>query len=532
MAAGVARRYKRCTNRLRGSTPDPTHLSTAISKLKNSVSNTPDGVPSLFVKKTCQSLSTPLIKLFNLSLKLGKLPCKWKQAIVTPIHKKGPKSIAANYRPISLTSVVCRVLESIIHEYLVSYLSKNNLLSSVQHGFLKNRSTLTQHLNFLNEITMNCENSVASSVVFLDFSKAFDSVCHSKLLHVLNKIEINGCILNWIRNYLSNRSQQTIVEGILSKPTHVISGVPQGSVLGPLLFIIYVESLLKSLVSFNGISVYAFADDLKLVGNDNTKIQLALDFVSEWSQNWQLKVQPLKSEHLTFTRPGSNSCMADFNIDGSIIPKTNRVKDLGIILCNDFKWKPYISSIYGKSVHLVYVILKSFKSRNPKFYVNQYKTFIRPLLEYNVSVWMPTLRCDVKKVEQVQAKFTRLLCRKLNIKYKSYKERLLLLNLESLEARRIKTDLTIIYKIVHNLVDLEFDNYFEFYQSNYNLRRHSLTLKNQIPPKSFARKNFFSIRNVSIWNSLPATIVESKSLTAFKNRLKKLDLSCIYSSSV
>ena len=145
---------------------------------------------------------------------------------------------------------------------------------------------------------------------------------------------------------------------------------------------------------------------------------------------------------------------------------------------------------------------------------------------------MPTLRCDVKKVEQVQAKFTRLLCRKLNIKYKSYKERLLILNLESLEARRIKTDLTIIYKIVHNLVDLEFDNYFEFYQSNYNLRRHSLTLKNQIPPKSFARKNFFSIRNVSIWNSLPATIVESKSLTAFKNRLKKFDLSCISVSSV
>ena len=145
---------------------------------------------------------------------------------------------------------------------------------------------------------------------------------------------------------------------------------------------------------------------------------------------------------------------------------------------------------------------------------------------------MPTLRCDVKKVEQVQAKFTRLLCRKLNIKYKSYKERLLILNLESLEARRIKTDLTIIYKIVHNLVDLEFDNYFEFYQSNYSLRRHSLTLKNQIPPKSFARKNFFSIRNVSIWNSLPATIVESKSLTAFKNRLKKFDLSCISVSSV
>ncbi len=402
-------------------------VASATIKLKPSVSRTPDKIPAIYLNNCVSSLYEPLIHIFNISLKQGKVPKEWKEAIVTPIYKKGIKSLAANYRPISLTSVVCRTFESIIHKYLIRYLNQNQLISKAQHGFIKNRSTLTQHLTLLNELTINYEKSVTTTIVYLDFQKAFDSVSHRKLIHILQHIKVHPSLILWIKDFISNRTQKTCVDGCFSDPCDVISGVPQGSVLGPLLFSLYLEELIRSLQTFPSISIYAFADDLKLLGTDQVELQNALNVVEKWSGEWQMKIQPLKSEQITFSRNKNLTNTTQLHINHTIIPETHTVRDLGIIISNNFKWHNYISKIHGKSINLVYLILKSFKFNSPILFIHLYKLYIRPNLEYNSSAWMPSLIGDIKLLESVQQKFTKLLCKRFNIKFDNYFHRLSIL---------------------------------------------------------------------------------------------------------
>jgi hypothetical protein len=511
----------------------PSDIIKSISNLKNSVSQTPDQIPSYYLKQVSSSIAKPLATLFNLSLRLGKVPDLWKKAIVIPIYKKGLKSKPSNYRPISLTSVICRIMEHIIHSKLTSHFEKHNIISTIQHGFMRNRSTLTQQLNLLNELTKNYENKQMSDAVYLDFSKAFDSVSHSKLLHLLNHLCINSFILKWITDYLSQRFQQTFVQGHLSQLCGVSSGVPQGSVLGPLFFITYLEELLNMLKTCSNVSIYAFADDLKILSPNPQQLQSALNIVQLWSSEWQMKIQPSKSEHISF----SNRCKPPpptpvFHINNTAIPECSEVKDLGIILSNDFKQNAYIAKIHSKATNLVYVILKTFKSRDPFFYLNLYKMYTRPLLEYNVNIWMPCLSSGVTKVELIQKLFTRRLCKKLNISYNSYIHRLAILNLETLEIRRIKQDLILTYKILNNLIDLDKS---KFISENpclnlHNLRRHNQYLKWPDKPKTSIRRNFFIYRTIDKWNKLPQHVVSANTLPIFKLQLNKINLHQLYNS--
>lgn len=502
-----------------------------ISLLKNSVSNTPDQIPSSFFKNTSSTLSQPICDLFNFSLKHGLVPDLWRQAIITPIHKKGPKNTAANYRPISLTSVLCRVLEHIIHDHLTAHLINNNLISDAQHGFVKKRSSLTQQLTFLDNLTYKYDKNLTCDVIYLDFSKAFDSVPHKKLLYILQHLKLNSSTLNWITHFLSNRTQQTIVDGSLSKSAGVVSGVPQGSVLGPLLFIIFLEILIRKLSEIEDVYVYVYADDIKLFSCNPINLQQSLNVVENWSSIWQLSIQPTKSEMITLRRNTQNNNLSsnNYTINNVTIPPVTIVKDLGLLITPDLKWHNYVSKICSKSISLVYLILKSFSSKNPLFFINLFKVYIRPNLEYNVSIWNPYHVGDVKKLESIQATFTRILCRKLNISYSSYKHRLMILNLESLEHRRLKIDLIYVYKIIHKLVDLEFNNFFQFSPiiKQYHLRRHTLHLISPKLPKTQVRFNFFTHRIINAWNKLPNEIVTSKTLTSFKLKLNRFDLNKI-----
>ena len=511
----------------------PAHVTKSITELKSSVSRSPDSIPSLFLKQTCSSLSKPLASLFTLSLKQSKLPSLWKKAIVTPIYKKGLRCNASNYRPISLTSVICRTMERILHNHLINFFFENNIISDAQYGFMPGRSTLTQQLTLLNELTINQECKAKYDIVYLDFEKAFDSVSHSKLLHFLNHLKLDPVIHAWISDYLSNRYQQTIVQSHLSELCVVTSGVPQGSVLGPLLFAIYLGELLNILNNINQISVYAFADDLKIVSCNPTQLQTALDLVETWSHDWQLKVQPIKSEHISFSLK-SNVVSSNFFINQIKIPECDQVKDLGLILSNDLKWSTYVNKIHSRAVALTYTILKSFKSTDPFFYTNLYKLYVRPIVEYNVNIWMPCLISHVKKIESVQALFSRKILQRCNIKYKSYFHRLEILNLESLEVRRLKADLILFFKILNNLVDLDSTIYItkSDLSNLFNLRRHTHHLKWPTNPKSTIRRNFFTFRIINLWNSLPDNIVTSKSLSEFKLKLATFNLYKLYSTKL
>ena len=181
--------------------------------------------------------------LFNLSLKCGKLPTEWKQALVTPIFKKGSWYDTNNYRPVSLTSLVCKVLESLVSEKMTQFFMQHKLITQHQHGFTTGRSCLTNLLTALNDWTSALDNGIGTDVIFLDFQKAFDTVPHCRLIKKLDAYGIKGSLLLWIKDFLSERTQQVVLSGSASNTFTVSSGVPQGSVMEPLLFLVYVNDI-------------------------------------------------------------------------------------------------------------------------------------------------------------------------------------------------------------------------------------------------------------------------------------------------
>ena len=453
-------------------------------------------------------------------MKTGQIPSIWKKAIVIPIYKKGEINKPSNFRPISLTSPICRLLEKINHKRMMSHILKNQIVSDAQHGFVQMRSTQTQQLNFLNKLTRLYDQNTQVEIVYLDFSKAFNKISHQNLLIALHHYKFNPIIITWLQNYLSDRSQRTVVDMTYSDSTPVPSGVPQGSVVGPLLFVIYLEDLIRKIeLVCKNTSVYAFADDIKLLSTDKTDLQQALDLVSSWTNKWQLLLNETKSEHLTVRKKHQTT----FTIGNTPIPKVSEVKDLGITLSDDLKSSQYIHQIRGKANTISHIILKSFKSNNTQLLVNLFKTYVRPLTEYNTSSWSPYLRSDIQEMESVQRKFTRNICQRANLTFSNYEERLLKLKLESLESRRIKRDLILLYKIIHNIVDVDAKNFFMFSSlGGYNLRRHQLHINRKPKTKTLRRENFFTYRVIKFWNDLPEEIVMSQTLAIFKTKLNRV----------
>ena len=213
------------------------------------------------MKELSEQLAPLLAHIFRSSLREGVVPEDWKRANVTPIYKKGPKADPGNYRPVSLTSVSCKVMESILRDQMVEHLEANRLIGSTQHGFVKGRSCTTNLLEFLERVTKEVDNGGCMDVVFLDFAKAFDKVPKNKLLKKMVAHGIGGELLRWVNSWLLERTQRVVLNGNVSNWLEVLSGVPQGSVLGPLLFVIFISDLDEAAAKFD--LVRKFADDTK-----------------------------------------------------------------------------------------------------------------------------------------------------------------------------------------------------------------------------------------------------------------------------
>ena len=214
-------------------------IAKKIKKMKDNKSPGVEGIPPKLLKEIVEQISTPLAKMFNLSREEGIVPSEWKEANIIPLFKKGSRNKPENYRPVSLTSVVCKLIETLIRDHMVEFLVKHKLINTSQHMFLKARSYLT-NLMFLEEITKWVDDGSPVDVVYLDFQKAFDKVPHQNCLLKLKVHGIGNDVINWIEKWLTHRRQRVIVDGDISNWISVLSGVPQGSVLGPLLFLIYI----------------------------------------------------------------------------------------------------------------------------------------------------------------------------------------------------------------------------------------------------------------------------------------------------
>ena len=492
---------------LAGTTPSISELSVSedevlgeLKALNKYKAAGPDGIHPAIVQPLAEILAGPITALFRESLGSAVLPGDWRKAVVVAIHKSGSRQKADNYRPVSLTSVLCKCLERLIRKQISLHLVSQQLLTPTQHGFVQRKSCLTNLLVFLDEVTRRLDEGIQVDVCYLDFSKAFDSVNHKLLEVKLQNLGVLGKAKEWIVKFLSDRTFTVRVGDHTSEPERVTSGVPQGSVLGPLLFLVFINDLARDLQN----PCFMFADDVKLAGQD---LERDVETVRRWSTQWDLPLNLAKCQLLT-TR-------ADAQAEGELgLQHVSEVKDLGVIISKDFKPALQCQAAASKARGVLFMICAAISCRQPNVFITLYKAIVRPHLEFCVQAWSPYYNKDITCLERVQRLATRMTAGQRG---RTYEERLADLNLFSLTRRRMRGDLIETFKIVKGLSGLKFDELFEFSPS-LATRGHSLKLQ-QHHSRLEIRAKFFTNRVVPLWNKLPEAVVSCATVIAFKSAL-------------
>ena len=361
------------------------------------------------LQRTASATSIPLEKIFKLSLSTGECPEDWRSANITPIHKKGDRTNPANYRPVSLTSQVCKILESIVRKQILEHLAANNILSDRQHGFREGRSCLSNLLEVMEDWTEILDEGNGIDVAYLDFRKAFDLVSHRHLLYKMSKYGITNQVLGWVEAFLDQRTQKVVIRGTASEPAAVTSGVPQGSVLGPILFLLYINDLPLEVIS----PISLFADDSKIFTKitsernnreanntiENEVLQKDLNNVKDWAAKWKMEfnVDKCKIMHLRHSNPKH-----EYYMGGTTLEVTKEEKDLGVLVDDKLGFSKHIKGIVGKANRMLGLIRIGFACLNKMMFMNLYPVLIRPLLEYCVQVWSPSKQGDIDLLEGVQ----------------------------------------------------------------------------------------------------------------------------------
>jgi hypothetical protein len=485
-----------------------------INKLKVTKSPGPDGIYPVVLKELNNVLAGTLVKLFNNSLKHGEVPEDFKLANITPIFKKGDKRLPSNFRPISLTSVVGKILESIIRDEIIKHLDKYSLIMDSQHGFRRNRSCLTNLLQFYNKLIEQYDDHGVVDVIYLDFSKAFDVIPHKKLMVKLKAHGIDGEVLLWIKNWLKQRKQRVVINGDVSEYITVTSGVPQGSVLGPLLFLIYVNDLdfgISNLLS-------KFADDTKLGGvvkntEHGESIQNDLNKIAEWAKLWDMK---FNVEKCCVLHLGRNNIRSTYNIYGKSLSATTAQKDLGVRVSEDFKFTKQCIEACEKANKVLGFIYRNFDYKSKDIILPLYKSLVRPHLEYAIQFWNPYLKKDIEMLERIQRKATKLIP---SLRTLPYESRLKILGLQTLKTRRLRGDLIEVFKILNKYDNLDCMEFFALHHDE-RTRNNGSKLRVKRFNSSIA-KNFYTYRIINDWNALPKEVVNSTSINMFKNRLDR-----------
>ena len=489
-------------------------VETAIKRLLPTKSPGPDNIHPMLITETKDVIKHHLLKIFQKSVHLGEIPQEWKTANVTPIFKKGSRTNAANYRPISLTSVPCKLLQRIIRDEIVLHMDRNNLFVENQHGFRSGRTCATQLLEALEDWTMAIDNGNTVDVIYLDFCKAFDKVSHRLLLYKLDTYGIRGKALRWISNFLIGAKQRVVINGSSSTSQTVTSGVPQGSVLGPVLFLIYVNDMPEVVRCM----VKLFADDTKLYSEiketaDRTALQEDINKIVTWTSNWLMKLNIDKCKHMEIGNITNNS---SYTLDNGLttISKVNSEKDLGITFDRGLKFSEHVCKAVSKANQILGIIFRTFKFMDTKMFLILFKSMVRPHLEYSTAVWSPLLTKDKIAIENVQRRATK---RVNGLSELSYHDRLLKLGLPTLEYRRLRADLIQTYKIVNNIDNISSKTMFVINNTS-NTRGHSQKLVKK-QTRTNPSKNILCNRVSNNWNSLPDCVVTSKNVNIFKSKL-------------
>ncbi len=501
----------------------PDNILKILRNLDVSKATGPDGISNRILRAISQGLHVHLCKFLNFSLSHGVFPAIWKISNVIPIYKKGESNLVSNYRPISLLSCTSKVLEKAVNEQLNAYLRDNKLLSDKQSGFTQGDSTVNRLIDITNRILKTLDGGSEVRGVFLDISKAFDKVWHSGLIFKLRKMGIGGNLLNWLQSYLSNRTQCVVINGSMSDKLQVSAGVPQGSILGPILFLIYINDLTIGIQT----EINLFADDTSLMDmspNPQTSyLNLTNDLIriDNWSKQWIVEFNPSKTYSITFSNKRNKPPKTPLIFKNEILEEVDQFKYLGVTFTADMSWGTHIDIITAKASKRIDQLSRLKGKLSRKTLKTLYFAMIRPILEYASSVFINCTNSQSKQLEAVQIRAASIITGAMNTT--SHIKIINELGCDNLETRRTQSQLTLLYKINHNLTPnylnillpptrQEDPRYNLRYPSNYNL----------IYARTEQYRKSFLPSALNKWNNLPDILKNAENLEIFKSRYTKL----------
>lgn len=504
-------------------------ILSAIGDIKPDAASGPDGIPVIFLKACANELCEPIRLIWSESFSTGTVPEFYKESVITPLFKKGDRARAINYRPVSLTSHIVKIYERVLRKVIITYLEDNDILCHNQHGFRSGRSCLTQMLGHFDNILTGITDNHDTDAIYLDYAKAFDKVDHRLLLAKLEKYKFSPQFIKWVQSFLTNRPQKVVLNGLHSYIATILSGVPQGTVLGPILFILFINDM-DTCVKHS--TIRFFADDTRISKQISSEadvelLQNDLNNVVAWSKSNNMLLHEDKFELIVHKhRPTSSIYELPFVSEqmmyeisnGELITPVDVLKDLGVTVSSDLSWSTHISSITMRARSVAAWVFSVFRARDTTTMLTLYKSLVRCHLEYCCPLWHPSLISDIKLIEGVQRTFTSKIS---GVQHLNYWKRLQALGLMSLQRRRERFIIIQVWKILHNQCPNDVNIVFNAPS------RHGITAKVPAINKSSSNRNkslydsSFAVLGPQLWNCLPGHLHDVAVLDGFKQELTK-----------
>ena len=474
----------------------------------------PDEIPARLLQKMSKQLAPAMAAIYNQSLESGTLPEQWKTAWIAPVFKKGSSAEPVNYRPVSLTSIACKMMEHCICTHVRRHLDVNKLLGEENHGFRKRHSTETQLLITTHDMMKARDKGHQLDALILDLSKAFDTVPHRELLGKLQRYGISGDILNWTSQFLQGRTQSVLVDGVRSRDEKVLSGVPQGTVFGPLLFLIYINDMAEQVSP--GTKIRLFADDTILYRvtdtvEDQIILQNDLKKLEQWAKDWGMKFNAKKCHVLTVNK-GPHRSPYFYQLDGVVLSSVESEKYLGVHLHQDMDWNTHVDATATKASQQLGFIKRNLKGCPQELKRLAYVSLVRSSMEYASIIWDPYEGVDSNRLEKVQRRAVRWIKNDYSSK-SSVTAMMKELNLQQLDLRRRTNRIVFMYKIVNQHVAVEPERIDLTYKSRPHRGTTTQKQFKHLDPKHPQYENSFVPRTLLEWNNLPDSITSIKLLT-------------------